>query len=248
MAFRSTPGGGLAVAADDPTHPIVTPNDTWAIALNSDARWREVKARVDDTIFNLSLLLSDQAYAVREQAQQPQLAFFAKGRIDYTPHFPVIEKLSRAAEERRVVLVQYKASGRSESKEHRFAPGRMVSMNGALYVLGAGLTENFREIRHLTNLAVHRISDVTLTDRTHKFTLPAPEPGAFGLPWHDPKTFRIRFTPGKAADYVRERIWADEQKMEDMEDGGVLLEITTRSEPELMAWVRSFGEEASFEL
>lgn len=47
MAFRSTPGGGLAVAADDPTHPIVTPNDTWVIALNSDARWREVKARVD---------------------------------------------------------------------------------------------------------------------------------------------------------------------------------------------------------
>ena len=47
MAFRSTPGGGLAVASDDPTHPIVTPNDTWVIALNSDARWREVKARVD---------------------------------------------------------------------------------------------------------------------------------------------------------------------------------------------------------
>lgn len=47
MAFRSTPGGGLAVAADDPTHPIVTPNDTWAIALNSDARWREIKALVD---------------------------------------------------------------------------------------------------------------------------------------------------------------------------------------------------------
>ena len=47
MAFRSTPGGGLAVASDDPTHPIVTPDDTWAIALNNDARWREVKAQVD---------------------------------------------------------------------------------------------------------------------------------------------------------------------------------------------------------
>ncbi|MBO4300622.1 MAG: WYL domain-containing protein, partial [Desulfovibrio sp.] len=47
-----------------------------------------------------------------------------------------------------------------------------------------------------------------------------------------------------AADYVRERIWAESQKMEDTEDGGVLLEITTRSEPELMAWVRSFGDKA----
>lgn len=58
-------------------------------------------------------------------------------------------------------------------------------------------------------------------------------------------TFRIRFTAGKAAEYVRERIWAEAQKLEETPDGGVLLEITTRSEPELMAWVRSFGPEAS---
>lgn len=30
-----------------------------------------------------------------------------------------------------------------------------------------------------------------------------------------------------------------------MEDGGVLLELTTRSEPELFAWERSFGEAAA---
>ena len=34
-------------------------------------------------------------------------------------------------------------------------------------------------------------------------------------------------------------------KTEELEDGGVLLELTTRSEPEVMAWVRSFGEEAT---
>lgn len=203
-----------------------------------------VLARVDKTIFSLSTLMADQDFAQRESAQQPQLAFFAKGRIDYTPHQPTIAKLVRAAEERLVCLVRYKASGKAESKEHRFAPGRIVSMNSALYVLGAGLTENFREIRHLTNLAIHRITEVTLTERTFKFDLPKPEAGTFGLPWHEPKIFRIRFKPGQAADYVRERIWADEQTLTDLEDGGVLLEITTRSEPELMAWVRSFGEEA----
>ena len=35
-------------------------------------------------------------------------------------------------------------------------------MNGALYALGAGVTEDFSEIRYLTNLAVHRIHEVTL--------------------------------------------------------------------------------------
>ena len=28
------------------------------------------------------------------------------------------------------------------------------------------------------------------------------------------------------------------------DDGGLILELTTRSEPELMSWVRSFGNDA----
>ena len=120
-------------------------------------------------------------------------------------------------------------------------------MSGALYIVGAGMTEDFLTIRHPTTLAIHRIVDLTLTERRFSFDPPEADPDSFGLIWHEPRTFRIRFKPGKAADYVRERIWADEQKMEDTDDGGVLLEVTTRSEPEVMAWVRSFGEEASFE-
>jgi predicted DNA-binding transcriptional regulator YafY len=141
--------------------------------------------------------------------------------------------------------VRYKAAGKTEDKEHRFAPGRIVSMNGALYVLGAGVTDNFREIRHLTNMAIHRITDVTLTERKFTFDMPEVEPNTFGLPWHEPKTFRIHFKAGKAAGYVRERIWAEGQMLEDTDDGGVLLELKTRSEPELLAWVRGFGDEAS---
>jgi predicted DNA-binding transcriptional regulator YafY len=118
-------------------------------------------------------------------------------------------------------------------------------MNGALYIVGAGMTEDFAAVRHPTTLAIHRITDLTLTERRFDFDPPEAEPDAFGLPWHEPRSFRVRFKPGKATDYVRERIWADEQKMEDLEDGGLLLEVTTRSEPEFMAWVRSFGEDAS---
>jgi hypothetical protein len=95
-------------------------------------------------------------------------------------------------------------------------------------------------------MAIHRITDVTLTERQFTFDMPEVEPNTFGLPWHEPRAFCIRFKAGKAADYVRERIWADKQTLEDTEDGGVSLKLTTRSEQEIMAWVRSFGDEASF--
>jgi hypothetical protein len=42
----------------------------------------EVRNRVDDSIFNLSLLMGDQEYADRENVQQRQVSFFRKGYIE----------------------------------------------------------------------------------------------------------------------------------------------------------------------
>ena len=188
--------------------------------------------------------MADASFARRSDGCKGSFSFFSKGRIDYTAHFEHIELLLQAMEQKLICLVRYRASGKKESVEHRFAVGRMVSMNNALYALGASVDESFSAMTRPTNLAVHRIEDVILTQKPVTFTLPQADPGAFGLPWHEPRTFRIKFKPGKASDYVRERVWAESQILSEDEDGGAILEITTRSEPELLAWVRSFGDEA----
>ncbi|ADD69339.1 conserved hypothetical protein [Denitrovibrio acetiphilus DSM 12809] len=196
-----------------------------------------VLSRIDDTILRLSVSMADQSGA-------SQLSFFSKGRIDYTPHIGNIGKLIMAAENRLVCIVQYVASMRTEPIEHRFLPGRIVSMSNALYVLGVGLSRDMAEIKHPTNFAIHRIKDIVLTDRQVDIEMPEYKPEVFGLPWHEPKTFKVRFKSGKSAEYMKERIWSEEQTLTDTDDGGVILELTTQSEPELQAWVRSFGEDA----
>ncbi len=198
--------------------------------------------RIDDTLFNLSVLMADHDYAQRDKVQEKQFGFYSKGRIDYTPHLAHMEKITQSIENNQVCLLRYKASGSDTVKEHRFVPHRIVSMNGALYVLGATLEEDFLRRKHYINFAIHRIMYIILLDKTFTLTFPKDHAQTFGLPWHEPKSFSIRFVAGKAADYVRERIWADEQKLEELEDGGLILHIITRSEPELMAWVRSFGD------
>ena len=156
----------------------------------------QISKRVDDTIFNLSLLMADPGYAERGKVQKQQFSFFSKGRIDYTPHFSHIEALQNASEEQKICLVRYKAVGKKECKEHRFAPRRIISMNGALYTIGAGLTEDFMAVRHFTNFAVHRIQDIIPTERIFIFSMPDSDPMAFGLPWHEPRQFRIQFKSG----------------------------------------------------
>lgn len=197
--------------------------------------------RIDDSILNLSILMADRGNGENGSIPQQQFTFCSKGRINYSNQFGVIETLIAAAENRRICLVRYKAGSRAQVKEHRFAPGRIASMNGVLYALGAGVTEDYSAIKHLTNLAVHRILEARLTEHSFSFELPSSTENTFGLPWHEPRTFRIHFSQA-VADYIRERTWADVQHLDDREDGSVVLEITTRSEPELKAWIRSFGE------
>ena len=205
----------------------------------------QVKQRIDKSIFNLSMLMSDTANTDRDKVLGTQFIFYSKGRIDYNPHLEHINRLVGAKEEKLICLVSYKAAGATRAREYRFAPNQIVCMNNALYVLGATVTEDFQSMRHLINLAIHRIKEVTLTDKPILFKMSS-DPNLFGLPWHEPRTFKIQFKAGKAADYVRERTWLDSQLLIDLENGDLLLEIVTRSEPELTAWVRSFGEEAKF--
>ena len=194
--------------------------------------------RVDATIRRLAMHMADPHFL-----DQDDFAFYIKGRINYTPFADDIERLVRAARTATVCRLTYKAVGRAEARTHRFIPVRMAAMNNALYVLGGLLGESGLEVEYPGTLAVHRILHVELTADHVRYSREDDEHGGFGLPWHEPRTFRIRVAPS-AADYVRERIWAANQTLEDCEDGGLILTLTTRSEPELRAWVRSFGDAA----
>ena len=64
------------------------------------------------------------------------------------------------------------------------------------------------------------------------------------LPWNKLRTYVIRFEPGKAAEYVRERTWASNEIKRDLDNGGLELEITTNNGAELHNWVQRFAPEA----
>jgi len=204
----------------------------------------QISNRIQNTIFELSTRMADPDFPRRGEAQKQHIGFKPKGYIDYTGHFESIETLVSASHARNVCLVEYKANARKASQVYYYAPGRIISMNGALYVQGHQVSKGLAEKKRPTSFAVHRILDVSRTDKVFDFDASIDDEGAFGMKWHAPKKIRIQFDV-KAADYVRERIWSKDQKIDDLDDGGLILELTTVSERELMAWVWSFGELAT---
>ena len=53
----------------------------------------------------------------------------------------------------------------------------------------------------------------------------------------------VQFT-GFAAGFVSERIWSPDQEIRGLPDGGIEITFSASSEPELVSWVLSFGDEA----
>lgn len=212
------------------------------LAENFEAR--EVLERMDETMFRFSMLASEAGTGDRERLGKGRFSFFSKGRINYTPFFPIINTLLECRDKQLRCAVDYRGSAGAKAKTHSVVIGDIVCMNNALYMLCGLIDKDGETLAHCLTMAVHRIKSVEASGRGAPFCMLRNGSNTFGLPWHEPKSFRIHFESGSAAEYVRERIWADEQYFEEREDGSLVLGITTRSEPELLAWVRSFGEAA----
>lgn len=189
---------------------------------------------------NLALLLGDEGSASQ---LNKRYAFCDKGYIDYQPYTATLDLLSRAIAEHVVLELEYKSLQHNELIHYLWAPQVISAMNGALYVFGCVLDAELN-VKDKCFIAIHRIT--RLVEREEHFTLP---PAAFNydslvLPWNKLRTYVIRFEPGKAAEYVRERTWASNEIKRDLDNGGLELEITTNNSAELHNWVQRFAPDA----
>ena len=96
-------------------------------------------------------------------------------------------------------------------------------------------------------LAVHRIKKAEITDRDFEFPknydFEKLFNREFGIIKEEAFKVRIEFT-GWAAKYAAERIWSPDQKITKKKGGTTVMSFTASSEPELISWVLSFGDEA----
>lgn len=94
-------------------------------------------------------------------------------------------------------------------------------------------------------LAVHRIVSVKTASRTFVRPRNRAKRGGrtFGFMPGQAFSVKVQFKQ-PAACYVAERIWSDDQKMTTRRDGGLELQFTATSRPEVISWVLSFAREA----
>jgi predicted DNA-binding transcriptional regulator YafY len=154
----------------------------------------------------------------------------------------VIEKISDAVLQRRVVEITYYTMSRKKETQRKVAPYKIWFYNGGFYLIG-----HCRWRDGVRIFAVERIKKIHLTDDTfevpEEFDVDEFMRGSFGVYQGKPVNVRILFSAG-IAEYIKEKIWHETQKLHDNPDGSVLFEANVACTKEIKAWVMRWGAKA----
>jgi predicted DNA-binding transcriptional regulator YafY len=182
-------------------------------------------------------------------SSQP-FASFRPGSIDYTPHQGTIRKLLQAMEEKKICKVSYQSIMEDKSKTYYLIPLKIFSHHDTIYLHARRARypgKLYKKADYDPLLAIHRFKEVELDERG--FEVPSDYDfektfnNHFGVIKDEVFQVKVEFTDWSAR-YVAERIWSPDQKITKKGKDKIQLTFSASSEPEIISWLLSFGEEA----
>ena len=154
----------------------------------------------------------------------------------------VIEQISEAVFNRRVVEITYYAMSSKKENKRKVDPYKIWFHDGGFYLIG-----HCRWRKEIRIFAVERIKKILLTEDIfelpEEFDVDEFMRGSFGVYQGKPVNVRILFSTD-VAEYIKERIWHETQKLHDSPGGSVLFEARVACTKEFKAWVMRWGAKA----
>ncbi|MEW6429096.1 MAG: WYL domain-containing protein [Thermodesulfobacteriota bacterium] len=151
------------------------------------------------------------------------------------------EMASTAIRNRRVLAISYRKPGCAATEQRHIDPRRMIHYQGEWYLHGF-----CRKRRAVRTFSLSRIKAAHLSEEVFP-PPPADEPtpaSGFGI-FHGSRKMTVTIRFGAAdAPFVRERIWHEEQRIEEQDGGGLLLSFPASHLQEVKRWVLSWGKGA----
>lgn len=171
-----------------------------------------------------------------------RVSFDMGGTAEVDP--AVLESIAKAVGQNLAVDFSYCPLWAAESRVYRVDPYMLRRMQGAWYLVGRDHRSGNIPLFHLT-----RMSKVSLTELAFDYGSSGFDPKAYFATtfstYHTSECHHvvIEFS-GLAAKVVRERHWHDSQKLTDLPDGHLRLELDISHLDDICPWVLSWGAEA----
>jgi predicted DNA-binding transcriptional regulator YafY len=154
----------------------------------------------------------------------------------------IIDQVSAAAIQKKRVEIDYYAMSRKTKTRRRVAPYKIWFFDGTFYLIGdCGLRDDVRIF------AMDRIKNLELTDESFAmptdFNIDEFMKSSFGVFHGEPVKIRVWFS-ADVAEYIREKVWHETQKIESLSDGAIIFEAEVAGIAEIKFWILKWGAKA----
>lgn len=153
----------------------------------------------------------------------------------------VFNSIFKAVKIRQVITFGYKSVGSSDYKFKTFDSYHVLCQKGNWYILGFDHGANSTRV-----YALSRMKNIQFTGESFElpkdFDVSKHVDLSFGV-WNnkeEPVEYELLFNSGMA-NYILEREWHNNQKVEQKEDGSVLLKFKSNQRQQIFSWVLGFG-------
>jgi len=165
-----------------------------------------------------------------------------QGRRDYSRAGETLRILRDALVYQYRVTIDYHVPGKDPASSYLIDPYTLIFHRGGLYLLG--YAHNRQALR---TFAIERVRRVV--KENERFELPdefcpqAQLRNAFGIVEESAVPVRVRFSSA-VAHAVRDRVWHPTQRVEELDNGGIVLSFEAGGTMEIVSWVLSYGRHA----
>jgi len=201
----------------------------------------EIEKNINSAFGKLGLFLPEGAL---DKLSKIKALFISPAKFvkDYSEKEDIIDNLTTVMLNNETCKIEYHSFYDDKIKYFKIDPLHFFENDGGLYILVN--TTTFGDIR---TLAVERIQEITKTgeffDYPKNFYPEELIESAFDIVYGDPVDVKIWFSSDQAR-YIKERNWSKTQKIEDQEDGSIILSMNTSGWWDIKRWVLSYGAEA----
>lgn len=195
-----------------------------------------------DSVFGkLSMLFPDEMRPAMDRIRKLKVTKGIASK-SYENHENTLRRIVEAILNQETVSITYDNYSRNRLDRLKVNPLHIFEDSGGIYLIAAK-----HETGDIRFLAVERVREISLTgceyDYPENFDPEHFLNKTFGIIDDGKVSVKIRFSAAQAR-YVSERVWVENQTVEENPDGSVTLSFCTSGRRDLKKWVLSWGKDA----
>jgi len=176
---------------------------------------------------------------MKKTSNQPKINYHTKAtNSKFNKEKELVFDIQKAILDKRKIRIQYFSVQRRKRSERIVHPYMIYNYEGFLYL--AAYCEDSKAFKDFKLIRIENLHILDEEFILQKFDFEKFTGGSFGIFKGEQLSIKLKIKYPYSV-YVKESVFIENQKIEDLEDGDIIFQAVMKGKPEIMSWIKSMG-------